>query len=347
MSDDNRKTDEVPTLGDAAPSLDEKDLFANEEFPVDDSGVRPLVALPPFGGDEVTGNFPALDQTSSWPGMPNPLKSSGVMSIVRTPEVQILVSEARVAGDMGEWSRGRSALAQALDRAPNDADLHATMAWYTSLDRSIKAPERARLVQHHINVSLELTPNNPHAHTYQGRIWAVQKNLVRAKVSYEAALRARPGFQPAIDGLTRIEKGIDEDIPGVGGPKLAERVGATAKRAAKAAAKRAKYLALVLVVAGVIDFVSQSRNQEVELADEIGTGLKPISIRKDSGTLHYDVGDAWDVLRPDEKDLELDTIARGAAAIGHVNVFIYSNGQLVGEGHNGKPCRVGQCQGPP
>src|SRR5262245_5246930 len=77
---------------------------------------------------------------------------------------------ARKPADAGDFDGARREIAQAIEQAPNDAELHALMAWVTSRCKGLSAPERARLAQHHMEVSHDIARGNPDAHFYQGRM---------------------------------------------------------------------------------------------------------------------------------------------------------------------------------
>jgi hypothetical protein len=61
--------------------------------------------------------------------------------------------------------------------------------------------------------------------------------------------------------------------------------------------------------------------------------------------LHIDVGTSWDALAEDQRTNEMTTIARNAAGMGLVNVFVYGQSQPVAEAHGEAIC-LGLCSSP-
>jgi hypothetical protein len=250
-------------------------------------------------------------------------------------------TEAKAAADQGSWDDARAAMARAIDGVPDNATFHALMAWYTYQSSMQPAFEKQRLAEHHLNVALEMDPENHQAHYYQGLIWAGGGNTTRARIALSQALTLKPGFQAAAQALDKLAKVNDPAAS-----KEAERPTTFAKP------KKAKLViplaiaTLLLGGAGVaaLHYTSAPPGAS-DLAKQLGTKLPLVSAsRVGSGgqDLHIDVGTAWGTLQRDGQSAEMHAIAKGAKAMGIVNVFVYADSQPVAESHGETVC-VGDC----
>jgi hypothetical protein len=250
-------------------------------------------------------------------------------------------TEAKACADKGEWDDARAAMSKAIDGASNNATLHALMAWYTYNCSIQPAFERQRLAEHHLSVALEMDPENHQAHYYQGLIWAGGGNTTRARIALSTALTLKPGFQAAAQALDKISK-VSEPAP-----KDAERPTTFSHRPRKAKLVLPLAIATVLMAAGGGASIYYSGQQPGagDLARQLGTKLPLVSAsRVGSGgqDLHIDVGPAWGKLPQGEQSSEMQTIAKGAQAMGITNVFVYSESQPVAESHGDAVC-MGEC----
>src|SRR5438132_1023956 len=122
-------------------------------------------------------------------------------------------ADAKTAADSGDWDGARAAMSRAIDAAPTTANFHALMAWYTFQCSTVSlAFERQRIAEHHINVALEIDPDNAQAHYCQGLIWAGGGNTTRARIALSTALKTRPDFQAAAQALDKLGK-VNEPEP--------------------------------------------------------------------------------------------------------------------------------------
>ncbi len=309
---------------DTDPSLNVDALFDGEEL--ESPEVAPLVAIPAL---EMAIPAPApAGSMLSMPALP-------AFVVPRSAEATDAASEAHVAASFGEWEKARTAMARALDEAPNDPELHATMAWYTNRSAAIDPVDRLRLAQHHLNVSLELSPNNPYAPYFQGRVWADQGNGARARIAFEAALRLDPAYRPAQQAIDRLD---GKRTPVVGVPIMG--------RAKKRPRLRSPALFGALAALGAMlvagRFLSAGQDL-VDLKDKLGTGMPLFSSDERGNELHLDFGDIFVRMPRHEREYEMLTIAGGAKKLGYLNVFVHGNGKLIGEAHNGIPCLAGEC----
>ena len=254
--------------------------------------------------------------------------------------------EAKASADKGQWDEAREAMSRAIDGAPDDATYHALMAWYT-YQCSMQPPfERQRLAEHHLTVALEMDPENHQAHYYQGLIWAGGGNTTRARIALSQALNLKPGFQAAAQALDKLTK------PSEPAPSSKETLPAAFVKPSKAKLVVPLAIGTLLAAAAgaAMIFSSPAPAGAADLAKQLGTHLPLVSTsRVGSGgqDLHIDVGSAWGTLSAGDQATEMHAIAKGAQAMGIINVFVYSASQPVAESHGDAVC-VGDClQKPP
>jgi hypothetical protein len=250
-------------------------------------------------------------------------------------------ADAKVAADQGQWDEARAAMARAIDGASDNATYHALMAWYTYQCSIQPAFERQRLAEHHLSVALEMEPENAQAHYYQGLIWAGGGNTTRARIALSTALNLNPKFQAAAQALDKLgkvnEPGQSKEVPQL--PTFA--------RPKKARLVIPLALATLLMGGGgaAMLYYSGQPSGASDLAKQLGTRLPLVSTSRvgSSGQdLHIDVGKTWGTLSKEDQSAEMSNIAKGAKAIGIVNVFVYSESDPVAESHGDAIC-VGDC----
>jgi tetratricopeptide (TPR) repeat protein len=255
-------------------------------------------------------------------------------------------AEAKVCAEQGQWDDARAAMARAIDADASNATFHALMGWYTSQSSLQPATERQRLAEHHLGVALEIDQNSCLAHYYQGLIWAGGGNGTRARIAFNTALSINPKFQLAQQALERISKGPAEPTGSseVARPNAYRRTG-----------KRRTVVPLAIAtlamagIGGAVLYLMQLPPGASELARQLGTRL-PIASASRAGNgaqdLYVDFGKSWQALNNQDQGEELHTIARGAQAIGIVNVFVSSQSRPVAEIHGETVC-VGDCVSQP
>jgi len=248
-------------------------------------------------------------------------------------------AEAKACADQGDWDGARAAMARAIDAASDNAGHHALMAWYTHQCSLQPDFERQRLAEHHLNVALDLEPENAQAHYYQGMMWAGGGNTTRARIALSTALNLKPSFQAAAQALDKLGKQ----------PAAKETTSTFARPKARPKTKLVLPLALATALtaagAGAGLYYSSQPAGAADLAKQLGTKLPLLSTsRAGPGLqdLHVDVGPSWAKLSPSDQTNEMLTIARGALGIGIQNVFVYSQSQPVAESHGEAIC-VGDC----
>jgi tetratricopeptide (TPR) repeat protein len=255
-------------------------------------------------------------------------------------DVTMIRAEAKSLADIGDFERAREALSRGIDIAPNDPELHAYMAWYTYRCRSIEMNERERLARHHLAVSFEQGRNNPHAHFCQGQILVYQGNGIRAKVSFEAALNAKPDYAPAITALERL------------GTRSTATVTLTAMPAQMdvrpdkpKARKSIVVLTIGVALMGALGFLVNTADDRdnSSFAKQLGTKYALRSISKNEDNLQIDVGASWAKIGGPDRTSELKALAGGAKALNFRNVFIFSDGTQVAEIRDGKVCTDPRC----
>jgi tetratricopeptide (TPR) repeat protein len=249
-------------------------------------------------------------------------------------------TEAKQSADAGDWDGARAAMSRAIDSASDNATYHALMAWYTYQCSIQPAFERQRLAEHHLSVALEMDPENPQAHYYQGMMWANGGNTTRARIALSTALNLKPGFQDAAKALDKLNKPAEA-------PSKDQVQQPAFRRPGKTRLIVPLALATLLLGGGgaAALYVSGQPAGADDMAKQLGTHLTLVSTsRVGSGgqDLHIDVGDSWAKLPQGEQSGELQNIAKGAQAMGIVNVFLYSQSQPVAETHGDKIC-VGDC----
>ncbi|HXU83874.1 MAG TPA: hypothetical protein VN914_20910 [Polyangia bacterium] len=249
-------------------------------------------------------------------------------------------AEAKLAAEQGDWDGARAAMTKAIDAASDNASFHALMAWYTYQCSLQPAFERQRLAEHHLNVALELEPENAQAHYYQGLIWAGGGNTTRARIALSTALNLKPGFQAAAQALDKLGK-VNEPVK--------EPTTSTFTRPKARKATLVIPLAVGVLLAGgaavAMLFSSGQPAGASDLAQKLGTKLPLVSTSRVGSAgqdLHMDVGDAWGKLSTSDQANEMHTIAKGAQAIGITNVFVYAQSQPVAQSHGDTIC-VGEC----
>jgi hypothetical protein len=254
-----------------------------------------------------------------------------------TADVSAALAEARACADVGDFDRAHAIVARAIDAAPNDAVLHAAIAWYGFRGRAGDAAERDRLCQHHMAVAFEIDPGSADAHYYQGRIWMEQGLGARARVAFESALKARPGFEAAQQAMARL----------VGtAPAPDAAVAPDPSKRARPRTPLGLVIATVLTAIGGVGarFVLDSDGRELaSLAKQLGTPLPIRSAGRADKQLRIDVGAAWSKLAADARAPEMAKIAQGAAAIGFDEVFLYAESHVVAESHGGQVCTDPTC----
>jgi tetratricopeptide (TPR) repeat protein len=250
-------------------------------------------------------------------------------------------AEAKAAADKGQWDEARAAMTKAIDGASDNATFHALMAWYTYQCSIQPAFERQRLAEHHLSVALEMDPENAQAHYYQGLIWAGGGNTTRARIALSTALNLNPKFQAAAQALDKLGK--VNDAPSK------ETTQTTFARPRVQKAKLVIPLAigtLLLAGAGAAMLFYGGRPAGADdLAKQLGTTLTLVSTSRVGSAgqdLHIDVGKSWQRLPKDEQSNEVHNMAKGAKAMGIVNVFVYSDSSPVAEIKGDKVC-LGDC----
>jgi tetratricopeptide (TPR) repeat protein len=253
-------------------------------------------------------------------------------------------AEAKASADKGQWDLARATMSKAIDGAADNATYHALMAWYTYQCSIQPAFERQRLAEHHLAVALDLDPDNHQAHYYQGLIWAGGGNTTRARIALSTALNLKPNFQAAAQALDKLGK-VNEPAAS----KEMERPKFAGSRKAKLILPLAIATLLMAAGGGAAIYYSGQQPGASDLARQLGTHLPLVSAsRVGSGgqDLHIDVGTAWAGLSPGDQATEMHNIAKGAQALGIVNVFVYSESQPVAESHGEAVC-VGDCVAKP
>jgi tetratricopeptide (TPR) repeat protein len=253
-------------------------------------------------------------------------------------------SEAKAAAENGEWDEARTAMTKAIDGAPDNATYHALMAWYTWQCSIQPAFERQRLAEHHLSVALDMDPDNHQAHYYQGLIWAGGGNTTRARIALSQALALKPNFQAAAQALDKLGK-VNEPAAA----KESERPTLVKRRKATLILPLAIGTVLMAAIGGATIFYSGQQPGANNLAKQLGMTMPLVSasrVGSSAQDLHMDVGRAWGSAGAADQTRELQNIARGAKALGIVNVFIYSDSQPVGEIHGDAVC-VGDCVAKP
>jgi tetratricopeptide (TPR) repeat protein len=250
-------------------------------------------------------------------------------------------AEAKASADKGQWDEARAAMTKAIDCASDNATYHALMAWYTYQSSMQPSFEKQRLAEHHLSIALEMEPENAQAHYYQGLIWAGGGNTTRARIALSTALNLNPKFQAAATALDKLGK-VNEPSS-----QSKEALPQTFARPKKARLVIPLALATVLLGGGgfAMLYVSGQPAGASDLAKQLGTKLPLVSSSRVGSAgqdLHIDVGKAWRDLPKDEQSTEMGNIARGAKAMGIVNVFVYSESSPVAESHGDKVC-VGEC----
>jgi tetratricopeptide (TPR) repeat protein len=251
-------------------------------------------------------------------------------------------AEAKASADKGEWDSARASMARAIDCDANNAVYHALMAWYTYHCSLQPAFERLRLAEHHLSVALEMEPENAQAHYFQGLIWASGGNTTRARIALSTALNLKPNFPAAAQALDKLGKTNE--------PQPKEQTASTTfarPRMRKATIAIPLVLGVLLAGAGggaMLYYSGQPAGAE-DMARKLGTHLPLVSISRVGGAgqdLHIDVGKAWGKLASGDQSAEMHAIAKGAQAMGIVNVFVYSESEPVAESHGDAVC-VGDC----
>jgi tetratricopeptide (TPR) repeat protein len=242
------------------------------------------------------------------------------------------IAEAKAAADSGDFDGARAALVRALDARSNDPSLHALMAWYTHQSLGLAEHERNRLAEHHLQVALELDPQNAQAHYYQGMIWATDGNATRGRISLNTALRIQPDFSAAVRALESLNGRADET------PAPVE---ARSPRPSPPSRRRSILVATFAVVLGggaAFLFLGGRDAALDSTAAELGTRLTLISVSKVNRDLYLDAGSSWRSQADADRAQEMATIAQKAQGLGYENVFVFSNSQAVAESHGGAVC---------
>jgi tetratricopeptide (TPR) repeat protein len=255
-------------------------------------------------------------------------------------ELDLMVSQARIAAEMGDWDGARKELAQAIDATPNDPEMHALMAWYTSRARSLPDPERERLTQHHLDVALQINPKCVQAYHYRGLILKGQGNAVRARLAFQEALSIKPDYTPTLQALEVLD-GRRRTISVVALPAvIAGERGAAHKLDRKLSVDRRKMLiaALVMVAGGGAGYLTMNRDPPtVAWASKLGTNIPIKSVDHVGKEMRVDIGDAWFALFDAERAHEMNAIAAGASKLGYDKVMVVSRDRVVAEVRNGRP----------
>lgn len=256
-------------------------------------------------------------------------------------DTTLLRQEAKSLADIGDFDRARETLARAIDAAPDDPELHAFMAWYTCKCRALDPHERDRLAKHHLAVSFEQAPDNAAAHYCQGQIWLAQGNGPRAKTSFEAAVRRRPDYTPAITALEKLglrtTSAVTLDyMPAQGG-----------RRGPSRQVVRGSIVALTVMAvgAGAVGYVMLSADdrENSAFAKELGTKFKLKSVSKVTDTLAIDVGLSWNKFNGADRVNELKSMGTAAKERGFKHVLVFSESVAVAEVHDGKVCADQAC----
>jgi tetratricopeptide (TPR) repeat protein len=253
-------------------------------------------------------------------------------------------AEAKAAADAGDWDSARAAMSKAIDGDANNAAYHASMAWYTYQCSIQPAFERQRLAEHHLNVALDLDPENAQAHYYQGLIWAGGGNTTRARIALSTALSLNPKLQAASQALDKLSKTSEPAAS-----KEMERPAFARPKKAKLVVPLALAAMLLAAGGGGLLYLTGQPEGVSDLAKQLGTKLPLVSASRVGASgqdLHIDVGKAWGALAAGDQTNELHNIARGAQAMKIANVFVYSESQPVGEVHGEAVC-VGDCVAKP
>jgi tetratricopeptide (TPR) repeat protein len=251
-------------------------------------------------------------------------------------ETDELRAAAKSLADIGDFGKARDAIGKAIERAPNDAELHALMSWYTYKNKALDVNERDRLCQHHLAVSFEIAPNNPHAHFAQGRIWDDQGNSARARVAFDAALKARPDFRAAREALDKLGSGP--------AAPAAAPVAPVAHRRPKVRGLVVAAVVMALLAAGGGYYTMGAQDRDLAaMAKDLGMHLPLRSASKSAKALYLDVGPSWDGVSAAERQQEMAAIADGAGKLGFTEVYVYAGGARVAESHDGKPCADQAC----
>jgi tetratricopeptide (TPR) repeat protein len=249
-------------------------------------------------------------------------------------------AEAKAAADQGDWDAARAAMTKAIDAAADNASYHALMAWYTFQCSLQPAFERQRLAEHHLSVAIEMDPENAQAHYYQGLIWAGGGNTTRARIALATALNLKPNFPAAAQALDKLGKEPQAKEP-------TTNTSFTRQRSRRTTLILPLVAGLLLVGGGAAAmlFISGQPAGAEDLAKKLGTQLPLVSMSRVGSAgqdLHIDVGKAWGKLAQGDQSNEMHNIAKGAQAMGIVNVFVYSESEPVAESHGDAVC-IGDC----
>jgi hypothetical protein len=102
---------------------------------------------------------------------------------------------------------------------------------------------------------------------------------------------------------------------------------------------------LTALLGGGITYLGGQSREVSDLERQLGTRLTLVSASRVGAKmqdLYIDAGPSWETVAPDERSTELSNIAKGAKSLGIENVFLYSQGQPVGEVHGEAVC-LGDC----
>jgi hypothetical protein len=186
-----------------------------------------------------------------------------------------------------------------------------------------------------------MEPENAQAHYYQGMIWAGGGNTTRARIALSTALNLKPNFQAAAQALDKLGKSNE--------PQTKEQTTSTYTRPKPSRSKLVVPLVLAVVLAGAggvaMLVLSDQPAGATDLAKKLGTRLSLVSTSRVGSAgqdLHIDVGTSWGKLAQGDQAAEMHNIAKGAQAMGIVNVFVYAESQPVAETHGDAIC-VGDC----
>jgi len=259
-------------------------------------------------------------------------------------DITMIRAQAKTLADIGDFEKARDAMSRAIDIAPNDPELHAYMAYYTYRCRTIEMNERERLAKHHLAVSMDQGPNNPHALYIQGQILVYQGNGVRAKAFFEASLNAKPDYAPAVQALERLGARNTATVTLTAMPAQIGGPHGVRPRKARTSLIVLTVLAAIGGGAGLLMNTSEDRDMAA-FAKKLGTKFTLQSVSTGDQQLVIDVGASWERFAGPDRTNEIKVLGAGAKQQGFRLVMIFSGSNMVATVQDGKICASATCLG--